>query len=181
MPTPPSPAPAPSTEPEPEPHLQQKANCTCKTHLNCSRNSFQVSLTLFFCIYCFSTPECLMVFFKGSASAAQDSICTHCAVSQHSSASPFVSGAIFPVRLSKESVLFTPALLGTPDGCYFPSVDVVIPVKYIKFYFSRNSDPWEVKLGLRWKLLCSGNTADAKSSRKPGFTALLYTRQQPPS
>lgn len=120
-------------------------------------------------------------FFKGSASAAKDSICTHCATSHQSPASPFVSGAIFPVKVSKESLLFTPALLGTPDGCYFPSVDVVIPVKYIKFYFSRNSDPWEVKLGLRWKLLYSGNRADAKSSSKPGFPALLYIRQQSPS
>lgn len=109
------------------------------------------------------------MFFMGSASAAKDSICTHCATSHQSPAPPFVPGAIFPVKISKESLLFTPALLGTPDGCYFPSVDVVIPVKYIKFYFSRNSDPWEVKLGLRWKLLYSGNTADAKSSSKPGF------------
>lgn len=65
--------------------------------------------------------------------------------------------------------------------CYFPSVHVVIPVKYIKFYFSSNSDPWEVKLALRWELLCSGNTADAKSSSKPGFPALFYTgRNLPP-
>lgn len=57
--------------------------------------------------------------------------------------------------------------------CYFPSVNVEIPVKYMKFYFSRNSDPWEVKLRVRWKLLCSGNTADAKSSSKPGFPCLV--------
>lgn len=65
--------------------------------------------------------------------------------------------------------------------CYFPSVDVVIPVKYIKFYFSRNSDPWEAKLGLRWELLHSGNTADAKPSSKADFPALFYIRQKSPT
>lgn len=67
------------------------------------------------------------------------------------------------------------------DAIFHPSVDVVIPVKSIKFYSSRNSDSWEVKLGLRWKLLYSGNAADAKSSSKAGFPALFYISSNVPA
>lgn len=134
-----------------------------------------LALLFFFCIYYFSTPEFFFFFFKGSASPAKHNICTHCATSHHSSASPFVPGTIFPVKISKESLLFTPAPLIFHQWTWWYQLN------------TWNFTSAEILTPGKWSLVWGGNCSAQGIQQMPNpavnqvFPALFYIRQKSPT